>query len=167
MQDGRIKLDFCNGYCCRFWPTGVTRCPLHDMKKKQRESAMNSDPTGWDCLLDRYLGSDRDTSSQVAGHDAEHLLRISLRDAMPVGSASETTPPQNSPLLHFSGESLWPRLTGTVINSVKAALRYLLYLKVVFIDWNFPELIWPSVKFTIHTTSTPVNEGKYDRTRLL
>lgn len=100
----------------------------------------------------------------TGGHDAEHLLRISLRDAMPVSSASETSPSQNSPLLHFSGESLWLRLTGTVINSVKAALRYLLYLKVVFIDWNFPELIWPSVKFTIHTTSTPVNEGKYDRT---
>lgn len=26
---------------------------------------MNSDPTGWDCLLDRYLGSDCGTGSQV------------------------------------------------------------------------------------------------------
>lgn len=37
MQGGRIKLDFYNGYCCRFWPTGVTRCPLQNMKKKRRE----------------------------------------------------------------------------------------------------------------------------------
>lgn len=29
-------------------------------------SAMISDPTSWDCLLDRYLGSDRGTGSQVA-----------------------------------------------------------------------------------------------------
>lgn len=161
MQDGCIKLDFCNGYCCRFWPTGVTRCPLHDMKRQR--SAMNSDPTGWDCLLDRYLGSD--TSSQVA-------TMPNIYWGFPSGMQCQSALPQkhhphNSPLLHFSGESLWLRLTGTVINSVKAALHYLLYLKVVFIDWNFPELIWPSVKFTIHTTSAPVNEGKYDRTRLL
>lgn len=69
-------------------------------------------------------------------------------------------PLQNSRLLHFSGESLWPRSAGAAINPVKTALCYLLYLKMVFIDWNFPELIWPNVKFTIHTIPASVNEGK-------
>lgn len=117
---------------------------------------MNSDPTGWDCLLDRYLGSDCGTGSQVTvlPNTAEdfHLIKWWCQPAVP-----QTYHPFKTQLLYFSGESLWPRVAGTVINSVKTALCYLLYLKMVFIDWNFPELIWPSVKFTIHTTPASVN----------
>lgn len=91
--------------------------------------------------------------------------RISAGDvprgmALPVSSVSEWSRLQDFQLLHFPAESLWPQLTGTAINSVKTTLWYLLSLKVMFIDWNFPELIWPNVKFSIHT-QTPLNEGKY------
>lgn len=51
--------------------------------------------------------------------------------------------------------------------SILCKQHYAIYCiwKVVFIDWNFPELIWPNEKFTIHT-QTPVNEGKYGQPRL-
>lgn len=55
---------------------------------------------------------------------------------MAVSSVSHLSRIQDSPLLHFPAESLWPQSTETVINCVKTALHYLLYPKVVFIDWN-------------------------------
>lgn len=86
---------------------------------------MTSDPTSCDCLLDRNSGG---TGYQVATLP-KHLPSFSLRE----GDASRLclgniTASRLSPLLHFSAESLWPRLTGTAINPVKTALCYLLYL---------------------------------------
>lgn len=101
-------------------------------------------------LSDRCSGGSQEATLQNislwGGGEGGSRVRSALRQ--------KTSPLQDSPLLHFSAESLRPRSTGTVINSVKTALRYLLYPKVVFIDWNFPELIWANIKFTIHTQSS-------------
>lgn len=118
MQGGHIKLDFSNGYCCRFLTYRCHQVSASKHEEETQRSAMNSDPTGWDCLLDRYLGSNRDTSSQVAAMPKIYW-------GLPSGMQCQSALPQKHhphKTLHcctFQGESLWLRLTGTVINSAR------------------------------------------------
>lgn len=115
-----------------------------------RRSAMNSLIRQAEIVLGSISGSDCGTGSLGCRTSAEDF---------PQGWGSQLAQPhkylafKNFPLLHFSAKSFWPWLTGIMINSLKTTLHNLLYLKVVFIDSYFPDLIWPNAKFTIHTTA--------------
>lgn len=106
--------NFYNGKS-RFWLTCVTRCQLQQCRKQINRSgettkgfclgntwrsAMNSDPTSWDCPLDRYNRWNR-------GFPKRPRCRTSAEGApsgvaMPVGSASENiTAPRRSAVALF------------------------------------------------------------------
>lgn len=143
-------LDFYNGYSCSVWLQQYRKeVVIKFLFMKYVETVQ------WIWIWRARIACWIVTWEQVAA--AQSICwGFPLGMAIPVSSVSEWSRPQDSPLLHFPAVSLRPQLTGSVINSVKTALCYLLCLKVMFIDWNFPELIWPNVKFSIHTW-TPVN----------
>lgn len=168
-----MKLDFYNGYRCRFWLTCVTRCQLQQCRKQIDGSGdlgnmLKRGEVQWPLIRRAAIVSWIETVVEPVTRwpRCQNICRaFPSGEVMPIGSASEISRLQDSlrcctfQQSHFGHGWLEPR-------SILWKQHYAIYCIWCFIDRNIPELIWPNIKFTTHTP-TPVNEGKYGRPQRL